>query len=380
MVAQLTTRRAIVTVSLVSAVIVAFFLLLDVRTAHAQCPASGGTISVPHATCVPPGKPPKGRDGIVCKPTGQKGGTIDGICGGGCCNFVDASSGKSAAQQGGAGAFSPGQLMQMFQQLLQSAQGGGGGGGGSQPSTGFATATEQPGILDGTPVSIIDSALGGLTDAIFGGGNSTAAPTTPVDPTNNGTVPSDPTGQAPPAQEGDTVVTTYEYLDEDGNIIPESEFLASHTRDDEEDDFFADSNDEFDRDLVGDESFEEDSFGADLRDDSATDTLGLSQDALEIAGLEELARRETGVEVHTGSLQVPYESLTPAEIRSLQDYHSSAVAVSGKLSPFQGNPLSNERYDAQGEPIPEEPEKPGFFSRVFSFFASIFGFGSPQVQ
>lgn len=364
--------------------IIAFLLLftfnLQLANAATGCPAPAaqGGISVPHSKCVPPGSPPKGKDGTSCIPTGQVG-TIEGKCLQGCCMYVSSSSADDAAKAAGLDPSSlmgggMEKIMEMLKQLM-SGGGGGGGGGGTPPEEEKEADKDNLLAIDPSLISTDDL---GLDSLIFGATNTDAGTKSKEAQVNNDTGgTNDTTGTGTndttaPAQEGDTVETTYENLETVGNNPIVGDGVQSET-------FIGAGGD--DVDLFGGEgdSFDADFFGAnlDFSDGENNSTNGLSRLQLEAQGLLEAARLGADNETHSGSLTTPYESLTTAEIQSLQDYHSSAVAVSGSLSPFQGNPLSNEQYNSEDEDG-EGSEGVGIFQRVANFFASLLGFGPPK--
>jgi len=347
-----------------------FAVLAFTQTAYAQCPtpsASGG-ITVNHAVCIPAGpgictdNPQEpGKDGCPCSVGGTQGGSVTAICMTGCCMRVSETSSSDAAQAGGLS-----QLGQMLSQALQQLMGGGGGGGGggSQPYTPPDYGTQA----DDNLLSFDSSLLGNLSDAIFGGDNNSNDNTNSQNQNNNGTTNGDGSGTGggtnEPGQEGDTVTTTYESTGTEGE---DSQGSGSTPTDSTTSSVEGDLNgdgylDDFERDYL--------SASLDPSDGSVSVGSGISLELLEAQGLLEAYRLGTlgGKETAKGSLSVPYESLTPAEIRTLQDYHSSAVAVSGKLSPFQEGG-ANTASETQGD---------GFFKKVARFFAALLGFGPPQ--
>ena len=375
-----------------------FLLLFGVGIAAAA--GNAGNVKVVNSVCQPPGpgvctgQPQlKGRNGYPCPVKNLKNGYIMGACINGVCSVTAPSvcvkpsftDSATAAKTGGLGQA----LGQMFGQLLQQLlQGGGGGGGGQQqpqapPPPNFSYGTG--GTQDDSLLTIDTGPLGDTEDdfnldAIFGDDTTDEGDSGgDVITDENGDTGIDTDGDGvvdtpAPGQEGDTVVTTYEYTEAVGEnpIVGdglESDTFTQATEGEEPFGFDADTS-EFDADFA--------SANLDPGDDSVTGS-GLSLEELEAQGLLEAYRLGANGETHSGSLSVPYESLTPAEIRTLRDYHSSAVAVSGKLSPFQGNPLSNEQYDsAPAEEQSLEERNEGVFSKVLKFIAALFGLGPPQ--
>lgn len=347
------------------------------QTVHAQlCDGSG--LSGPIKVIGPKGcavftKPcgvKGGTAGCPCVVSGTGGGSVKAFCSASkpCCEYGGSTSASSAAAQGGM----LGQLMQMLQQLMQ---GGGGGGGGDMPpppNFDYGTGGTDDNLLDIDP-NLLGADDDFNLDAVFGDGDDGDGTEVITDENGNTGIDTDGDGtvdEPAPGQEGDTVVTTYEYAEAVGDnpIVGdgiESDTYASAT-DNEEFGFDADTS-EFDADFAG--AYLDPS-------DGTVAGPALTLEELEAAGLLEAYRLGATGETHSGSLTVPYESLTPAEIRSLQDYHSSAVAVSGKLSPFQGNPLSNEQYDRAHEGEGEQGEN--ILSKLIRFLAALFGVGPPQ--
>ena len=343
-----------------------FVYLLTASSAYAQCPvpAASGGVKVNHAVCAPAGPGPcsgnpkaPGKDMCPCAISGTQGGSVTGQCMAGCCMRVSETSAQSAAQQGG---FDPSQILGALQSLLMMGGGGGGGGGSAYmpPTYDSGSSILDDNLLSFDTGNILDS----VNDFVFGGGN------TAQDDTNDavqqtGTSADGSVDPDAPVQEGDTVTTTYEYTETVADNPLVGDGLESET--------FVEATDGDDF-IIGDGSdFDDDFFGADLdaSDGTSEGGLGLSRELLEAQGLIEASRLGATSDTHAGSLKVPYESLTPAEIRSLQDYHSSAVAVSGRLSPFEGTQTA-------GEVVADT--EPGFFGKIVSFFASLLGLGAPQ--
>ena len=313
-------------------------------SADAQCiPAGPGK-------CTGSNKP--GKDQCPCKEakSGSPGLCISGKCKG----FGNA--GQSADQAAGQMA---GQLvqsmMQMLQQLMQGGGGGGGGGGAQLP----IEVAQTPTVLDNASTTPLTN-IGELDpiDLSFGGGGGT--PTTTTTQTTNApggdnTATTTPNGGTNETDE-DSITTRYETL----GTIGENGEVTTDTFNEARGD---DDTSEFDSELngagLGDDNFV---FGQEN-----LDTNALTQDELELLALEALARQQNpNSQTQGGSLDLPYGQLTPDEIRRLQTLGYSTV--SGELNPFSG----------AGNAAPVEEDQPGFFARVASFFARIFGVGAPQ--
>lgn len=349
------------------------FFLVGVGQAYAQCPvpAASGGVKVNHAMCQPAGPGPcsenpkkPGKDLCTCTVSGTQGGNVKGICQSGCCMRVSETSSADAAKAGGLGALDPSKIMEMLQKLMQG--GGGGGGGGGEPPTNPAFG-EGESILDNSFLNFdTGSVLDTVNDFIFGGGNDSNETTQNTTTNNDDTTgqQGDTANENAPGQEGDTVTTTYEYTE----AVADNPLIGDGV----ESDTFAAANDDDDF-FIGDNSdFDDDFFGAGLDDsDGSSSAGGLSREFLEAQGLLEASRLGADGKTHSGSLAIPYESLTPAEIKSLQNYHSSGVAVSGKLSPFENNTAGN-NSTGSGEK--------GFFSKIVAFFANLLGLGAPATQ
>lgn len=351
-----------------SALFIAAFLFafVTVTPAHAQCPAPAeqGGISIQHAACMPAGpgrcsgSPKKpGKDLCVCKISGTQGGSVTGMCKAGCCMYVSSTSAGDAIKQAGGGLL--GQLgQQLFSKLLEQLMGGGGGGGesGGQPSHfAFGNTPEGEKLLE------LDPNFGEQDDSTgfnlaFGTDEENIDTTPQLSVSEEPVVEETPVvggEQQPVEPEGDTVTSTYESVEEEGATreLAPGQIVA---------------------DVPGDGSdFDDDFFGTSL--DSTEDISsgsGLSLNDLEAEGLFQASRLGEGRGgSQAGSLNVPYESLTQAEIRTLQDYHSSAVAVSGKLAP-NGETLIDE----------EEEQDDGALLRFVKFMFSLFGFGPPATN
>jgi len=388
--------RKITAIALFFVAPVLFLLFANVQVASAQlCDGSGlsGSIKVtgPKGCAVPtsPCGVKGGTAGCPCTVAGTGGGSIKAICSATkpCCERVSETSADSAikdATQGlgsqlgsGLGGGIMEQLMGMLQKMM-GGSGGGSGGGGGDPYNSDENTPAEDNLLAIDPNLLSDENLG-LDNLIFGATDTTTTNTEDTTGTvvNNDTGGEDNTntgttaGDNAPAQEGDTVETTYENLETVGENPIVGDSIQSDT-------YVEASDDEVD--LFSDPSnFDEDFFGANLDyGDGTTASGGLSQLQLEAQGLLEAARLGASNDTHSGSLTVPYESLTPAEITSLQDYHSSAVAVSGGLSPFTGNPLSNEQYNSGDESGEGAQQGTGFFQKIANFLASLLGLGAPQ--
>jgi hypothetical protein len=261
-------------------------------------------------------------------------------------------------------------------------QGGGGSGSGGSETPGSPNFNYGTGGTDDTLLNLDENLTGNSGnelnfDAIFGENNDAteSEATTEVktevnddrdiDTYDDEAADDEGVDESSPAQEGDAVVTTYENAG-NNNGATEPEAVTGPSGDDEFG-FGTDTTGEFDTGFGG--------AYVDPGDDAAAGS-GLSLEEIEAAGLLEAYRLGATREPRSGSRVVSYESLTPAEVRSLQDYESSGVAVSGRLTPFQGNPLSNEQYDSTRE------DTNGWGTNVLTglarFVAALFGFGSPQ--
>lgn len=330
---------------------------MSFTVANAQCPEppEQGAISVPHATCQPPGPPSKGgHDGFACIPTGQQGGSITGICIQGCCKYVSSTSASDAAKAGGASLL--GQIgQQLFSKLLEQLMGGGGsggsGGGGAYQAPVYTTDSDEERLLDIDLDGVTDEDDDlGLGDIIFGNesdddSDDSEGETTTQTTTNSEDDESDTT------QDEEDVVEAVATV---GNGTTQNTSVNTQNNDTA---IVYDDSSDFDSD------YNETSFDT---SDGTVRSSGLSLETLEAQGLLEAARLGLIADNKKGSLSVPYESLTPAEIRSLQDYQNSAV--SGRLNPFENALYSDDTTD--------ETQKKGILGRVLGFLAALFGISS----
>lgn len=94
---------------------------------------------------------------------------------------------------------------------------------------------------------------------------------------------------------------------------------------------------------------------------------GLSRSDLEWQGLEELARRQ--LEGGDKGADYPYGALSEEELKALRDYHRSAIAVSGDLNPFSGNPLAGDRYRWEEE---SDEKQPGWATQLLLSLLALF--------
>ncbi len=322
-----------------------------------------GNVKVVNAVCQPPGpgrctgQPKKpGRDGFPCPTNNLVGGSITGTCQAGVCTVVAFSTCTSPTFTTFAESLKQNAANQVIQSLVQNVMqklmGGGaaGGGGGSFSGANTSAAPEIPNLLSIDPSLTPDDSTGGflnLNNLLFGSNDTTD---TVNNDTTNDVGDTNPTEI--PVQAGDTVETTYEQVVDDG-----------------EGDGFDTSTDtpgtpgtpkDFTEDLF-DPSF------LDFGEDSSS-SGSLTRADLERQGLLEAARFQVNQKKPQGSLAISYESLTPAEIRSLQDYQSSGVAVSGNLNPFQNQNNADQ---------PEQEQQDGFFRKLGKFFSILFGIGPP---
>ncbi|MBL4644573.1 MAG: hypothetical protein JKX80_01770 [Candidatus Pacebacteria bacterium] len=242
----------------------------------------------------------------------------------------------------------------------------GGGGGNSTPNFGNTQPAEDFLQIDPNLLNLSDTGLG-LDNLIFGDSSATTniasdtTNTTRNTETNTDTARETVVVENTPGQEGDTVETTYENIGTDNNNAAAENSTAANTSDDFNDDFFEDNSD-FDRDFFG--------ANLDASDGSVSNVSGLSRAELEAQGLLEASRLGSSDIARSGSLAIQYESLTSAEVRTLQDFRSSAV--SGGLSPFQG---LNEQPDTKNG---SDEQGAGFFKKITNFFSALLGFGPPQ--
>ena len=309
-------------------------------------PAAMGGVTVNHAVCKPPGPgicagDPRspGRDMCPCSVGGLQGGSVQAMCMSGCCTRV--------SETGASDAFDPQMLLQMLQSLLQ---GGGGGGGGDEsgnmPTYGYPQQApeEQPLLEFGSTVT------DDTTNVLF---DDTADTTEQEEQQRDEPETSEQVSSVAPRQEGDTVSTVIEQVP--GENTGEGGFRGADAR-------IAESNG-IDPLTGGD--FFDDLANANLSDADILlmQETGLTLAELEAQGLLAAHRRgETQTVYTTDPLTVPYQSLTPAEIRSLQERDRSAFAVSGGFSPFHAGAHDNSANQSAG-----------FFDRVISFFAGLFG-------
>tara|TARA_B100000745_G_scaffold46060_1_gene27761 strand:- start:14656 stop:15843 length:1188 start_codon:yes stop_codon:yes gene_type:complete len=364
---------------------------------HAQlCDGSGlsGPITVTgYKGCAIPERDwrdPKnpGTANAPCVVSGAEGGTITAFCSAAkaCCELRSASGAKGALKSFGSGATGSllQQLTQLLQQLMQGGSGGGSGGGGREtpasPNFEYGTGGTDDNFLE------LDSSLRGEDDdfnlnAIFGDeGEDESGPTNDKGELDEGidtetdTVSdfgdSDIADQQEQNQEGESGDASESKEVVSANVVDSGrEVGVTYTNVTNEETQGRDSN------TTGFEAdFANTTFEPSIDDSRAQSNLTLQE--LEAAGLLEAYRIGATDKRRGGSLSVPYESLTPAEIRSLQDYNNSVVAVSGKLSPFQGNPLSNERYDLAVEDAREQDDS--VLVKIAKFFGALFGLGSPR--
>ena len=343
-------------------------------------PAAMGPVSVNHAVCQPAGigictgNPKKpGRDGFPCAATGVQGGVVRGTCISGCCSVVAPSTctvpevtESQGAIEAAASLLDPQTLMQMLQGLqglMQGGQGGAGGGSGGMPSIEYryGEQTEEEHLLE---FDSTDTVTDEQTQLLF---NELGTGETPVQQEHTSEEPGvlddtlspdDTPGTTNDAsgQEGESVSTTIEERlgGRDAGISGGDDIALPDGGDVEGDranaDLVANTNLNTNVELTD----------ADIR---LMQETGLTLAELEAQGLLQAQRRGFTHTVYTTDpLTVPYESLTPAEIRSLQERSRSAFAVSGGFLPFD-SPAN----DAQ------EPENAGFFARVVAFFAGLFG-------
>jgi len=327
-----------------------------------------GNVQVVNAVCQPAGpgqctgdsKKP-GRDGVSCPTNNLLGGSIRGVCRGGVCTVIPFGicttpsftssadslrlSGQSIANQ---------VIQSLIQNVMQKLMGGGAaGGGGGFSGSNFGTTPQEPDLLSIDTSLRPDDSTGGflnLNNLLFGSNDTT-------DTVNNDTTndAGDTNPAATPVQAGDTVETTYEQVggsEEDGSEgdeLPDTLGTPGTPKD-------------FTEDLF-DPSFLD--FGEDTSSSGS-----LTRADLERQGLLEAARFRVSQNKPQGSLAISYESLTPAEIRSLQDYQSSGVAVSGNLNPFQSQNQNNADQA-------EQEQQDGFFRKLGKFFLVLFGIGPP---
>ncbi len=354
--------------------------------------------SVAHGMCKPKGKGKcsgdplsKGKDFCVCTATAP-GGSVLAMCYQGCCRYIGSSSAIKAAGQGGSGGGA--EMAKSIMDMIKGMMSGGGSGNNQQQDQNWWDKDKEDDrdvkayvCADGTEVS--DSAFCPFGDGDIGDGTDSDGDTIPdstdnckyVSNTDQADADGDGIGTACDADEGVATSTTVTTATTTSSDSDDSDGTAAGTD--------ADSTAaEYTSDTGGNTTtyirlaaeraanpiassgrgaqaaLDFGAVPADLAD--SEDNGGLSRSDLEWQGLEELARRQLEGDGVSGS---QYGALTDAERKALRDYHRSAVAVSGDLNPFSGNPLSGDRYDFEREGT---AQKPSWLLRMFAAFFALF--------